>query len=860
MNRKTLYSLFSLIVVFIMLLGACAPATEQAEAPVKSEQPATEPEEPSATEEPSPEEPATSTTDRKGGWLDEIVFTEENSAEAAVTQLLADEIDIYAYNVADPQVFQTVKDNPDLDYSLAGGSFDAVMFNVHGPTFDDGRLNPFSVPAVREAMNWLINRDYVVQEIVGGLGLPQYTIIATNFPDYTRYVDVMRELEAYYAYSMEKADAAITAEMEALGAQKVDGKWTFNGEPVTLVFVIRVEDERRQIGDYVSNQLEELGFIVDRQYKTRTEASPIWYSSQPAEGQWHLYTAGWVSTLISRDDGIQFNDYFTPRGDTGPLWQAYQPSEEFDALSLKLQANDFVTLKERDELFRKILPLSMQESTEAYVITLQSFTPRQSDVSVTYDLAAGVAAAMVYPYTLRFADQEGGTMRVSQPGIMVDPWNPIAGSNWVYDSMPQRATSDHGVMFDPYTGLTWPQRIEKAEVFVKEGLPVTKTLDWVDLSFEPEIALPEDTWVDWDATEQRFITAAEMYPDGVTANVKTVVYYPADLYETVKWHDGSPISPADFVMQMIMAFDPGKPESPIYDEAYVGTLEGFLSHFGGVRVVSTDPLVIETYDDKASLDAELFFPDGITWPGAYTWWPQYNFGESPWHTIAAGILAETNRELAFSTDKAGALEVEWMSFIAGPSLEILSKYTDQAATEGYIPFEATLGEFITADEVAARWENLQDWYAKQNHFWVGTGPYYLDGVFPVEGTLTLKYNPDYSDAADKWARFTEPLIALLELDGPGQVKAGDEAVFDVFATFKGEPYPNDQVDQVKYLLFNANGELVQSGTAEVAGDGYYQVTLDTTGFETGANKLEVALVSKAASIPSFASIEFLTIP
>ena len=68
------------------------------------------------------------------------------------------------------------------------------------------------------------------------------------------------------------------------------------------------------------------------------------------------------------------------------------------------------------------------------------------------------------------------------------------------------------------------------------------------------------------------------------------------------------------------------------------------------------------------------------------------------------------------------------------------------------------------------------------------------------------------------------------------------------------------MDQVKYLLFNASGELVQSGTANIAGDGYFQVTLDTSGLETGANKLEVALVSKAASIPSFASVEFLTVP
>ncbi|RPI72167.1 MAG: ABC transporter ATP-binding protein, partial [Geobacteraceae bacterium] len=33
------------------------------------------------------------------------------------------------------------------------------------------------------------------------------------------------------------------------------------------------------------------------------------------------------------------------------------------------------------------------------------------------------------------------------------------------------------------------QRLERAEVTVKEGLPVSKTLDWVDLQFEPQVTV-----------------------------------------------------------------------------------------------------------------------------------------------------------------------------------------------------------------------------------------------------------------------------------------------------------------------------------------------------------------------------------
>jgi peptide/nickel transport system substrate-binding protein len=69
---------------------------------------------------------------------------------------------------------------------------------------------------------------------------------------------------------LDKADQIITARMEELGATKEGDKWTFNGEPVTLIELIRTEDNRRPIGDYVANQLESIGFTVDRQYKNRT--------------------------------------------------------------------------------------------------------------------------------------------------------------------------------------------------------------------------------------------------------------------------------------------------------------------------------------------------------------------------------------------------------------------------------------------------------------------------------------------------------------------------------------------------------------------------------------------------------------
>ena len=853
---KRLYSLLSLLVLASLVLAACAPAATATEPPAQTtEQPAEATAAPTEAPTAAPTEPPVT---RTGAWVDQVVFTKQDSAEQAVSQLNAGDIDIYAYTVAEAPVYESLKNSPNLTSAQLVGSNNSLMFNP--AIFTSGKFNPFVDPQFREAMNYIIDRNYVVQEIYKGLAIAKFTSLTTVFPDYARYADIARELEAKYGFNMEKGEQVITERMEALGATKVDGKWTFNGEPVVLIGLIRVEDNRRPIGDYFSNQLESLGFTVDRQYKTRSEASPIWGQSDPAEGLWHFYTAGNINPQIVRDEGTNFSGYYTPRAGPSPIYQSYTPTAEFDAAALALEGNNFKSLDERRQLFEKALRLSMENSVRIFVVDEAAFSPRISNLSVASDLAGGTQGSAIWGQTIRFNDTEGGVARIAQPGILVDPWNPISGSNWIYDSMPQRGTSDNGVISDPYTGLAWPQRLERAEVVGQEGLPMGKSLDWVDLSFQPQISVPADAWVDWDAKNQKFITAGEQFPDGLTAKTKVTVYYPGDLFDTVTWHDGSPLSAADFVMNMIQVFDQAKEDSPIYDEATVASTKGFLDHFKGVRIISTSPLVIETYDDAYQLDAETLVSGFGLYPNP-TWWPQYAYGEAPWHTIAVGYLAEENKELAFSTDKAGALSVEWMNFISGPSLEILKKYLDQADAESFIPYAATLGQYITADEAKARYDNLAKFYGDHNHFWVNTGPFVLDKVFPVEQTMTLSRYEAYPDNAAKWSRFGGARIAEVEVDGAGQVQAGTEALFDVFITYKGEPYANADLSDVKYLLFDATGALVGTGSAEALEDGHYQVTLSsdvTSKLEAGSNKIEVVVVPSVVSVPSFASFEFVT--
>ncbi|HRT31211.1 MAG TPA: ABC transporter substrate-binding protein, partial [Anaerolineae bacterium] len=610
--------------------------------------------------------------------------------------------------------------------------------------------------------------------------------------------------------------------------------------------------ERRDVGDYVANQLEDIGFTVTRDYKTGSEASPIWMRGNPADGLWNFYTGGWITTVVLRNLADNFSFFYTNRGLGTPLWQAYVNDPEFYKLSERLENSDFKNMEERNQMMARALELSLQDSVRIWLVDSKSITPKRNEVKVAADLYGGVSGSYLWPQTLQREGQVGGSMTIAMPSILTEPWNPVAGTNWIYDMMLIRGTGELAYMYDPFTGLIWPQRLERAEVFVQQGLPVVKTLDWVDLQFVDKIEVPADAWVDWDAETQRFLTAGEVYTQTQTALRKSVVYYPKGMFETVKWHDGSNLSMGDFIMYMILTFDRAKEASPVYDASAVADFEGFMAAFKGVKILSEDPLIIETYSDSYQLDAEMSISD---------WWPYYAQGQGAWHTLALGLMADAAGEATFSAAKADELQVEWLSYIAGPTIEIMKKHLDEVVASGEIPYAPTMSEYVDAAEAQARYANLAEWFRQRGHLWIGTGPFYLERAFPVEGTVILRRFLDYPDMADKWLRFSEAPIAEVELDGPGRVTIGSPATYDVYVTFNEEPYAVADIDNVKYLVLDAKGEVAYVGAAEAVEDGLWKIELsaDLTGkLEAGSNRLEVVVVSKRVALPSTDSLTFVT--
>ena len=781
--------------------------------------------------------------------LDAIVIKTEPSATEAITRLQTGELDIYSAATANPDIVQHIAGSPDLEGYISYGSYNELTFNPSGPVFaGTGKLNPFAVPRVRAAMNRLVDREYIKQHIMGGMSAPRWHTLNVVSRDYADLVNTARSLELEYAYDKALAQQAIADEMLALGAALVDDVWYYGGEPVEILLLIRTEDHRRQIGDYLGDQLEDIGFTVVRDYKTSGEASPIWLNSDPADGLFHIYTGGWVATEVARDLSGNFAFFYTDMGMGTPLWQAYVNTPEFYDLAARLQGHDFASFAERRTMMSQALEWALEDSVRIWLQDNVSITPRRSEVSYTSDLYGGIVGSWLWPHTLERTGSFTTPLTIGSPSILRQPWNPLNGDTWIYDMMLIRATSDNGVIPDPYTGLDWPQRIEQAEVVVQEGLPVFKTLDWVDLQFAPSIEVPGDAWVNWDATAQRFLTAAEVYTETQTALRKSVVYYPIDLYSTVTWHDGSPFSIADVVMNMILTFDRYKEASPVYDPTEVWRYDTFMATFKGVRIVSQNPLIIEHYSDDYQLDAEK----GIT-----TWWPFYVKGPGAWHNLALGLLAEAADTGAFSPGKANDSGVPQLDYVTGPGIVPLEEQLTAAQAANVIPYAPTLGQYVTPAQATARWSNLANWHAAHGHFWIGTGPLYLEQVSPIFGELSLKPYPAYPDAPDRWADFAEPATPEVSVTGPDGIVLGDEAVYNIAITFDGQPYPSADIEGVYYLVVDSQNQLRFTGDAMPVNtaNGLWRVILDadmTGQLSPGTNRLEIVVTSEQVAVPSFA--------
>ncbi len=260
-------------------------------------------------------------------WKQVDIYGTAN-AQTAILAVAKGDYDFYWYATPYTQLSKVVQNyGQDVSLIKSIGVWWALDLNLVGNpqtglvnSTGTVKFNPFALRGVRYAMNWLVNRNYIVSNILQGGGYPLYGPEVSGQVDAAKRIDIVAKALGFTPqgdeqYAIKMIDQAMNKAAQALQAKghtlkQVNGKWEFDGQPVTVKVVARVEDQRLDEGKYIGQLLQKAGFDVQVLKWSRTQANKVVYGSSPTTLQWNVYTEGWVSSGIQPLSSIAWDYWF----------------------------------------------------------------------------------------------------------------------------------------------------------------------------------------------------------------------------------------------------------------------------------------------------------------------------------------------------------------------------------------------------------------------------------------------------------------------------------------------------------------------------------------------------------------------
>ena len=117
----------------------------------------------------------------KGTFVDEIRFIQYLDENTALEEVRNGNLDMYYYRISSDRLEDSDSKQGLNVYESTGGYY-SILLN---PT-DEGRFNPFSIQEIRYSINYLVDRDLIVNELLGGFGTSMYANYGSFSAEYLR--------------------------------------------------------------------------------------------------------------------------------------------------------------------------------------------------------------------------------------------------------------------------------------------------------------------------------------------------------------------------------------------------------------------------------------------------------------------------------------------------------------------------------------------------------------------------------------------------------------------------------------------------------------------------------------------------
>lgn len=773
---------------------------------------------------------------------DKIIFEVRTDMTIAIKDVAEGRADLMSSGV-DGGVYLSL---PDTDkakletYAVPSGSW-SLLFNPvpnkppYTVTTKDGNtyFNPLAIKEVRYAMNFLIDRKKIVDEILRGAGEASFTQATPGQPGTYRYNLIPSKMGMTPSGSEQKAIEDISNAMikasklpENNGKLKFDGKWwTYDGKIVTIKFIIRVDDPsgRLPLGNAVSDLIEKTGIKVEKLLYDRNKASQVAYNTDPASYEWNIITEAWGAgatrawwDVALRQMYVREGNYM-PGANVSEFWN--YDNKEASKISDRNSNGWFLTSGEYWDGNMRLQEIGLEDSVRIFLNNqVQFFVANKERFNnrMLYGTGDGINDWSLKSANIKPNKKGERILRViqhsAQGSLFIAPWDPVGvgGFSDAYSGIIIGACTDAGATFEsPSTakdeyilGYVDTNTVEIG--VVKDPNGSIKPIGTIKVPKEAILYNPyTEKWEEGVTIAVNGDKLEYKRDDNLKAYIKGV-FKP----KFFKWHHGIESTMADLMYGSIFVANvvtKTNENDKYYDSALAGRYLSAMDDAVG-SVVSNDSFVVYgKYYWPMDMDRQMSFLTAspkIGNPNRNTLIP-LEINEAIMRIVIEG--SKSGNIYTISQDQSMTpIDVKNPICVADIKEKLI-----EMKNEKYVP--KGLERWLSPEEAFKRYEAAIEFIDKYGHAYISNGPYFISRIDTKANYIELTAFKDYLYSPDYWVNKLSTTMSRIEdINMPSIVNRGYDMPIDIFVSSYN--YPNttlelpDQNTKVKASLQMPNGE------------------------------------------------------
>ena len=750
----------------------------------------------------------------KNTFFDSVKFIQYLDENTALEEIRKGNLDIYYQRISPDRLEEQDSKKGLQVFDSTGGSY-SILVNPAEPD----KFNPFSNKDARFALNYLIDRKLIVNELMGGSGIPITSYYGPSDPE---YLTVIEHLEKFnFRYNPTLAEEIISNTMEERGAIKKNDTWYFDSNPIEITIFVRIDDPvRKSIGEILASELQNIGFTVKKDFGDLNKAFVVVYGSDPKEMKWNMYTEGWGRSTFVRYDSVGLGQMYAP-------WFSYMPgfnepsywnykNDKLDDLTQRVYTGDFKSPIERAEIIQEAITEGVNESVRIFLASkTDQYVANKRIEGIVNDFGAGVPSR----FTPINAKTDSDELVIGVKQIYQGAWNPVMGLTDTYSRQIWGVVSDPGTFKHPFTGETFPVR---ANWNVETNGP------------EGKLKIPHDAII-WDPKSQKW----EKVGQNALATSKVTFDFMFS-----NWHNGVKMDMNDIIHSLYFTIEWGTQtdeNDKTFDTEFTPRAAQSVKTIKGIIPIDED--TIEVYVDYWHFDEREISDWALLW------------SSTPWEVSAAMENAVKDRKLSFSRSGATNNNVNWLSLIIPNDAAIIKEYLEKFLDNSYMPPSIIKENRNSISHHSDRYQKSIEWIENKNHAIISNGPYYLESYTPESRTIIVNAFEDdsYPFAAGKWKEFQKtdyPTIKEIKMDKI--IQKNKDLVIEVRTNF---------VDSIMYFLTDSKGTTISSDTLNINSE-KETIKIESNEIERlspGANNIKLFAISDSIFKPDFYESSFFVV-